>query len=99
MRMHHRVVLVAVVVVTAVVAQRHSREEDDRDDEHDASDDGDPCRREKDPWGPVWRRLCGRRRRSCGRGPHSWGVRCFTHETHDAGVNNGYRYALVKYQL
>jgi hypothetical protein len=100
MRMHHRVVRVVVMVVTAVMPQRHSGEEDDRDDEHDPSDDGNPCRGNKDPWGPVWRYGCRRRRRcSCGRAPHSWVFRCFTHETNDAGVNNGYGYALVKYQL
>lgn len=97
--MHHRGVMVVVTVVAALVSQRHSREEDDRHDEHDARDDGNPCRGDKDPGGPVQRRLCGRRRCSCGGTPHTRGFRCFTHETNDAGVNNGYGYALVKYQL
>jgi hypothetical protein len=100
-RMHHRVMLVVVsAVVTGVLAKDEAGEEDDRDDEDDPGDDRDPGRDLEDPGGPVWRCLCfDRRRRSCGRGPHSGGVRCFTHETHDAGVNNGDGYAVLKYQL
>ena len=96
---HHRVVLVAVVeaAVTRMLPEGVAGEEDDRDDEYDPGDDRDPGRELKDPGGPVyhlgWRR---RRRRCCGSSPHSWGFRCFTHETHDAWVNNGYRCALLK---
>jgi len=97
---HHRVVLVVTVVeaaVTRMSSEAVASEENDRDDEHDPGDDGDPGRELKDPGGPVWRCLCWRwRRRSCGRGPHGWGFRCFTHETHDAWVNNSYGYALLK---
>lgn len=95
---HHRVVLVVVeATVTSVPAEREAGEEDDRDDEHDPGDDGNPRRELEDPGGPVWRCVCRRRRRcSCGMCPRSWGFRCFTHETHDAWVNNSYGYALLK---
>lgn len=97
---HHRVVLVTVVAVTRMLPEGIAGEEDDRDDEHDPGDDRDPGRELKDPRGPVyhlgWQR---RRRRSCGCSPHSGGFRCFTHETHDAGVNNSWGYAQLKCQL
>ena len=98
---HHRVVLVVeAAVVTGMPSEDEAGEEDDRDDEHDPGDDRDPGRELEDPGGPVWRWFCRRRRRcSCGVSPHGWGVRCFTHETNDAWVNNSYRYALVKYRL
>jgi hypothetical protein len=48
-----RVVLVVVAAVVALVPERHSGEKDHRDDEHDSGDDGNPCRGEEDPWGPV----------------------------------------------
>jgi hypothetical protein len=94
---HHRVVLVVeAAVVAGVPAEGEAAEENDRDDEHDPGDDRDPGREFEDPEGPVWRCLCRRRRRrSCGSCPHSWGVRCITHETHDAWVNNSYGYALL----
>ncbi len=93
---HEHGVVLVVVMMTAMVPQRHSGEEDDGDDEHDPGDDGNPCRGNKDPGGPVWRCLdWGRRRCSCGGSPHSGGFRCFTHETHDEGVNNSHGYALL----
>lgn len=98
---HHRVVPVAVVMpVTRMLAEGVAAEEDDRDDEDDPGDDRDPGRELEDPRGPVYH-LDGSvgRRRSCGSSPHGGGFRCFTHETHDAGVTNSRRYALVKYQL
>jgi hypothetical protein len=99
--MHERRVVFVVVVMTAVVSQRRSGKEDDGDDEDEARDDGNPGRGEEDLGGlvDVWRRFSGRRRGSGGRGPRSWGFRCFTHETHDAGVNNSRGYAQLKYQL
>ena len=98
---HHRVVLVTVMMaVTRMLAEGVAAEEDDRDDEDDPGDDRDPGRELEDPRGPVYHldRSVGWRR-SGGSCPHSWGFRCFTHETHDAGVNNSCGYALHKYQL
>ena len=94
---HGRRVVLVVVVMTAMVSQRHSGKEDDGDDEDEPRDDGNPGRGKEDLGGlvDVWRRFSGRRRDSGGRGPHSWVFRCFTHETHDAGVNNSYGYALL----
>jgi hypothetical protein len=98
---HHRVVHVAVVMAVArMLAEGVATEEDDRDDEDDPGDDRDPGRELEDPRGPVdhldrsvgWRRCCGS-------SPHCGGFRCFTHETHDAGVNNSCGYAQLKYQL
>jgi hypothetical protein len=101
--MHHRVVLVVTVMeaaMTGMLAESEAGEEDDRDDKHDPGDDGNPCRELEDLGGPVYHLGWGRRRRCCcGRCPHCWGFRCFTHETHDAWVNNSYGYALLKYQL
>jgi hypothetical protein len=98
----HESRVVLVVVMAAVVpsgfAEPEAGEEDDRDDEHDPGDDGNPRRELEDLGGlvDVWRWGCRLgRRRSCGRSPRSWGFRCFTHETHDAGVNNSYGYALL----
>jgi hypothetical protein len=97
---HHRVVLVAVVAVTRMLPEGIAGEEDDRDDEHDPGDDRDPGRELKDPGGPVYHLGCRRRRgQCCGTSPHSWGFRCFTHETHDAAVNNSCGCALLKCQL
>jgi hypothetical protein len=94
---HHRVVLVVVAaVMTGAMAEDEAGEEDDGDDEHDPGDGRDPGREFEDHRGPVWRCLTRhRRRRSGGRCPHSWGFRCFTHETHDPWVNNSYGYALL----
>lgn len=98
-RMHHRVWLVVVAVVAMVPAgltEHEAGEEDDRDDEHGPGGDGNVGRCLEDPRGPVDDdRLC-RRRCGCGRGPHSGGFRCFTHETNDARVNSGSGYALVR---
>jgi hypothetical protein len=103
-RVHHRsVVLVMTVVVapTRVLTKGVAAEEDRGDDEHDPGDDRDPGRDLKDPRGPVNRVFDsgGGSGCSCGRGPNSCGFRCFTHETHDACVNNSQGYALLKCQL
>lgn len=99
--MHGRRVVLVVVVMTAMVSERHSGKEDDGDDEDEPRDDGNPGRGEEDLGGlvDVWRRFSGRRRGSGGRGPRSWGFRCFTHETHDARDNSSCSYALLKSQL
>jgi len=96
---HHRVLHVVTVVeaaVTRMLPEDIAGEEDDRDDEHDPGDDRDPGRELEDPGGPVYHLGWRRRRRCCGSSPHCWGFRCFTHETHDAWVNNSCGYALLK---
>ena len=95
---HHRVVLVVVeaAVMTGAPAEDEAGEEDDRDDEHDPGDDRDPGRELEDPGGPVYHLGRSVVRRCCGSSPHCWGFRCFTHETHDAWVNNSRGYALLK---
>ena len=104
-RMHHHPVVVVMMVeatVTGVPAESEASEENDRDDEDDPRDDGNPRREQEDLGGlvDVWRWVSGRRYRCCcGRGPHGWGFRCFTHETHDARVNSSCSYALRKSQL
>ncbi len=101
---HHRVVHVVTVMeaaaMTRMLTESEAGEEDDRDDEYDPGDDGNPRRELEDPGGPVDH--LGRRRRwwcCCSCSLHCWGFRCFTHETHDAWVNNSHRYAQLKYQL
>ena len=89
----HRVVVPPVVMaVMAQVGDFEAGEEDGRDDEQDSGDDHYPRR---EPVEPIrFNGLC--RMRGGNRGRPGWGFRCFTHETHDAWVNNGYGYALLK---